>query len=616
MTAVLESPVLSSLTDDELADAWTAADVDDPDVFAAFMAEFARRDQAERAEARENRKSDAEARLRYEWYDAMHAQRMAAEAFCGGGGMLNHEGLRRNVSEWEMWTAPWSTVQRYASEDLLWFFEHQQPRMTWSEYKRQRSQAGRIQREEWRDRHEISNGGNDDERGTELAGNEARTLRHEETAEEAPHAGPGLTVDGGRPAPLLGAEDSDREQPGTSGGAGGTVPPRRLGGGDDMGGYDSDDDGPIGCPNAPAPADCTSEAAQLDGWDEQELQEFGQAMLEEACQFINRFSVLPSRAAGYALVLFAAHCWIYEAFTESPRFHISALSYGAGKTRVMELTSLLCQNPQMMAKITSPAICRIIDERHPSPLCLDEADAMFGKGQRAEDIRGILNAGYKYNGTITRVSGGEAVDFSVYCPVMFAGRGQLPQSLEDRAVTIMMKQRKPGQDMDRFIPKMHDAMGRKIGLMLGAWATKIQGPAGDIIWDDPPSKLADRQVDILTPLYAIAHMAGGEWPARFAEVVDVLMLGGVSTDEVSPARALLAAARDVWPEDAERLATHQLADLLAAHPSGEFNWPPNVRTQELNKQMRDLGIPPVPMRISGTVMRGYDREAVTDSGQA
>ena len=67
---------------------------------------------------------------------------------------------------------------------------------------------------------------------------------------------------------------------------------------------------PPGSTPAPAPADCSAEAAALNGLTEEELQRFGQAMLEEACQFMNRFSVLPSRAAGYGLVLFAAHNWI------------------------------------------------------------------------------------------------------------------------------------------------------------------------------------------------------------------------------------------------------------------------------------------------------------------
>ena len=361
----------------------------------------------------------------------------------------------------------------------------------------------------------------------------------------------------------------------------------------------------------PGGADISAETAALSGLTEEELQQAGQQILEEAVQFINRFSVLPSHAAGYALVLFAATTWIYRSFTETPRFAISANDYGAGKTRVMKLTGLLCPNAMIMAKVTGPALYHLIDEMNPAPLCLDEADVTFGPTQRGEELRGILNAGYEYSGKVYRVVKGEAAGFPVYCPAMFAGKGKLPKSLEDRSVTVLMTKRRAGQQMDRFRPKMHDPLGRKTGLMLGAWATKIQGPASDILWEDPPEDLEDRQVDILTPLYALCQMAAGSWPERFEEIVEVLIRGGVSTDEVSPATALLAALRDVWPEDTERLATHQLAALLAGHESGEFAWPEAVRTSELNARMRDLGIAPMPMRIDGKVMRGYDRASVT-----
>jgi Protein of unknown function (DUF3631) len=596
------------MTDDELGAMFGADDVTDR----AILAETARRDRADR-------KAAAERQLQYEWYDAMHAQRMDAEAFCGGGGMLNHEALRRQVSEWDMWTGSWSQVRRYASEDLIWFFEHKSPRLTFTQYKRQRSAAGRIQREEWRDRDEISERGTDDHDHERpgMAGDEPGPLRHVAPACGVPQAPAGGAVQRGGHSHGDAEGSEDRTADGGAGNAMGLADMAVRGvvrgamhaaqNGQQQAPQDS---APPAGKAAPVPADCSAELAAMRGLGEEDLQLIGQQILEESCQFINRFSVLPSRAAGWALGLWAGTNWIYESFTDTARMHITALTYGAGKTRVMELVNLLCPNPQMMAKITGPALYHIIDERHPAPLALDEADAIFGQGQRAEDLRGILNAGYKYNGTMTRVVKGEACDFSVFCPVIFAGKGKLPKSLEDRSVTIMMTQRKPGQQMDRFVPKMHEPMGRKTGLMLGAWATKVQGPAGDILWDDPPEGLADRQVDILTPMYALAQMAGGVWPERFAEIVDVLMLGGVSTDEVSPATALLAAIRDVWPEDTERLATHQLAELLAGHESGEFAWPEQVRTRELNSQMRNLGISPVPMRIGGTVMRGYDRESV------
>ena len=102
-------------------------------------------------------------------------------------------------------------------------------------------------------------------------------------------------------------------------------------------------------------------------------------------------------------------------------------TYGAGKTRVMKLTSLLCPNPQMMAKITGPAIYHIIPERHPAPLGLDEADALFGPGSAPRTSAASSTPATSTPAPITRVVKSEATDYSVFCPVMFAGQRETAQ---------------------------------------------------------------------------------------------------------------------------------------------------------------------------------------------
>ena len=76
MTAVLETPALSALTEDQLAAAWSAADVDDPAVFAAFMAEFDRRTRAERMARARKRLAE----IRDEGESAAFAQYLEAES--------------------------------------------------------------------------------------------------------------------------------------------------------------------------------------------------------------------------------------------------------------------------------------------------------------------------------------------------------------------------------------------------------------------------------------------------------------------------------------------------------------------------------------------------------
>ena len=108
---------LRAMTDDELLDLYRS----DGTAAAMALAEVKRRDQADRRER-------AERQLQDEWYNAMHAQRMQAEAYCQGW-LLSKEARRLNaiaeesgkvaVSEWQLWTGPAWLVKKYASEELL-----------------------------------------------------------------------------------------------------------------------------------------------------------------------------------------------------------------------------------------------------------------------------------------------------------------------------------------------------------------------------------------------------------------------------------------------------------------------------------------------------------------
>jgi len=219
VTAMLEAPTLGDLTDDQLAAAWQASDVDDPAVFAAFTAEFDQRDAANRM-ARARGTLDT---IRHEAACAVHAQFLAASEFCRGR-LLSREGVAAGIAERDLWTLPEDRAKRYASEELndLWFFSS--PRITVASYVRQRAAEARAERVAALDR----NGGNHDHDSRTragLAGHDTSPLRPDQTATQTPAAGPGRTVDrcGSHP---FGAGNQDRNETSSSdGGAGGTVPP-------------------------------------------------------------------------------------------------------------------------------------------------------------------------------------------------------------------------------------------------------------------------------------------------------------------------------------------------------------------------------------------------------
>ena len=143
MTALLDQPAdLTGLTWDELAEAICAADGDQAAID-ALVAEEKRRDRI--ADSRV--KAQAKRRALYdEWREAATADYTAAEATTRGY-LLSEQGKRETDEPFTLWSGPEHRAMRLASEELRnWWLDH--PRLTFTAYMRQRSQALRIQRDE------------------------------------------------------------------------------------------------------------------------------------------------------------------------------------------------------------------------------------------------------------------------------------------------------------------------------------------------------------------------------------------------------------------------------------------------------------------------------------
>jgi hypothetical protein len=178
---------MRAMTDTGLLKAYRA----DEHQQAAVLSEAARRDRADHA-------ARLRAAVRAEWYDAMFAQYLAAEAECRGN-LLSREGLREGIADpISLWTGPRDRAMRLASEELRdYWLVH--PRMTITEYLRQRSRAGRIARAEHREARfcidtegTITDG--QDGNGPRLARDDTRPLRRLAAPEGAPQDASGGTV--------------------------------------------------------------------------------------------------------------------------------------------------------------------------------------------------------------------------------------------------------------------------------------------------------------------------------------------------------------------------------------------------------------------------------------
>src|SRR5690606_7985564 len=156
-----------------------------------------------------------------------------------------------------------------------------------------------------------------------------------------------------------------------------------------------------------------------------EAGELGAALLDDVREFVGRFCVLPSEHALVTVTLWIAHTHMARHFHTTPRLALLSPEPGSGKTRVLEVLFLLVAVPMFMFGASAAAIFRKLAVATHT-LLFDEIDATFtkrGKDDANEDVRALLNVGYKRGAKIPRCVGPkhDVQDFPVFAPVAMAG---------------------------------------------------------------------------------------------------------------------------------------------------------------------------------------------------
>jgi hypothetical protein len=151
-------------------------------------------------------------------------------------------------------------------------------------------------------------------------------------------------------------------------------------------------------------------------------------------------------------------------------------------------------------------------------LLCDEIDAICTEsGPENVDLRALLNGGYRRTARVQRlVIEGKKIEsrsLAVFCPVALAGIGNLPDTLSDRSLVIVMRRRQPQEVVAKFryrvVRPLSEAMRDKVAQWAGDHIDALEGAIPAM-----PDGLSDRAEDCWEPLLAIADEAGGDWPKR------------------------------------------------------------------------------------------------------
>ena len=142
--AVAERADLRALSDDELAEIYTNGDDGQQ---AQVLAECERRDQQA---ARARRARDKRAAVAGEWEAEAYAQYLRAEEYARGC-LLSPAGERKGRDPWPMlWQGSLERALKLASEELVTFWTHVEPRtVALAEYRQQARQARPEEGEPW-----------------------------------------------------------------------------------------------------------------------------------------------------------------------------------------------------------------------------------------------------------------------------------------------------------------------------------------------------------------------------------------------------------------------------------------------------------------------------------
>lgn len=337
-------------------------------------------------------------------------------------------------------------------------------------------------------------------------------------------------------------------------------------------------------------------------------------ILDLVLGFATLHVVFPTRAHAVAYTAWIAHTHFLQHFDSTPRLAIVAPEKQSGKTRALEVAESLIPNALRSSSTTTPVLFRLIESPDRPTILIDEADAIWSERGANEELRALLNAGHRRGSDVHRMVGEganmKAKRFSTFAAVALAGIGDLPDTLMDRSVVIRMKRRAPDEKVMRWRFRTSVTAGQRIQRALAAWAKTVD----TVPMPDDLDDITDRVADVWEPLFAVADLAGGQWPDLVRDACRDL----TSDQPVEPSlrQRLLADLRDIWPGDQAFAATTILLTNLANIDDGP--WGPDgpygmsgLTSRKLSYLLRQYGIGPV--HDATKSVRGYRRADLEDA---
>jgi len=342
----------------------------------------------------------------------------------------------------------------------------------------------------------------------------------------------------------------------------------------------------------------------------------GAALLDRVQAALDRYVILPSGHAVDAVVLWIAATHAQPAWAHAPRLVIRAPEKRCGKSRLLDIVEASCWNAFITVNSSPAAVYRSITADPPT-LLVDEADTMFGpKADGNEDLRGLLNAGHQRNRPAKRydAASNRVESIPTFAMAALAGIGIMPDTIEDRAVIVRMRRRAPDETVAPYRHRRDRPALRALAAELHTW---LRANHAVLELAEPVMPVEDRAADTWEPLFAIAELAGGDWPDRAHTAVLALQAETEQdTTNRDTDRARILTDIHTAFGDQPALSSRTLVERLGFDP--ESPWadygPVGLTQRQLARLVGEYGIKSGNVRLpDGQQSKGYHRTQFLDA---
>ncbi len=349
--------------------------------------------------------------------------------------------------------------------------------------------------------------------------------------------------------------------------------------------------------------------ADPEPWPDQVL---GAELLDELVAWFTEYVHQPPPAA-IAVALWTAATWFVEQLDYAPVLAVISATKRCGKTHLLHLLKPVARRGYATSGsgVTTAVVFRINDRLRPT-LCVDEAERLAGRHADRELI-GMLNAGYRRGARVQRCverdGDFDVADFDAYGFRALAAIGRLWDTIMDRAVVIRLERRPADAVVRRFAERVVEQEGVIFARRLRRWADDHRNQvAAAALESVRPDWLDDRACDNWSGLFAVAGVAGGEWPQRALAAAQAL---SGTDDAADHAELLVHDMQRLWRAH-EWGEVVKSGDLVVAlneledRPWGEYAGGKGLTTHRLAAMVKPLGAGPVQRRTSHrAIIRGY-----------